>query len=151
MEIGFKRILLPIDFSDHCDAAAPYAAWFAKQGRGEVHLVHVISNPADDIYAPQEAPYFIMVEHAQKKARTMMEANARACLPPECSWHVHVEVGDPYENLLKLAQRLHPDLIVMSTHGRTGIAHLVMGSVAEKLLRHSTCPVFVVPRKITPA
>jgi len=144
---GYKRILLPVDFSDHCDVAAQHAAWFAKQSQGEVHLVHVIANPADEIYAPQESKYWVMVEHAEIKARELMAANARACLPADCSWTAHVEVGDPYENLMKMTQALHPDLIVMSTHGRTGIAHLVMGSVAEKVLRHSICPVFIVPRK----
>ncbi len=143
----FKSILVPVDFSDHCDEATSHAAWFAKQTQGKVHMVHVIANPADDLYAPAEAPYWRMVEHAEAKAREMMDANASRCLPQGCSWETHVAVGDPYEHIMKVVRALQPDLIVMSTRGRTGIAHLVMGSVAEKVVRHSPCPVFIVPRK----
>lgn len=148
MTNGFKCILVPVDFSDHSDVAASYAAWFAKQTQGDVHMVHVIANPADELYAPAEAPYWMMVEHAEAKAREMMEANASRCMPPGCSWQTHVAVGDPYEHIMKAARTLHADLIVMSTRGRTGIAHLVMGSVAEKVVRHSACPVLIVPRAV---
>jgi len=143
----FDRILLPVDFSDHCDVAAQHAGWFAQQSGGTVHLVHVIANPADDLYTPEEAPYWVMVEHAEKKALEMLEASAANCLPTGCPSKCHVEVGDPYDNILKVARAIRPDVIILSTHGRTGIAHLVMGSVAEKIVRHSTCPVFVVPRR----
>lgn len=143
----FKRILLPVDFSDHSDVVAQHAAWFAKQGTSTVHMVHVVSNPTDETYQPNEAPYWMMVEHAQQKARELMDAAARRSLPAECSVTLHVEVGDPYANIMQVVGEVHPDLIVMSTHGRSGIAHLVMGSVAEKVVRHSPCPVFVVPRQ----
>ncbi|MDI1354971.1 MAG: universal stress protein [bacterium] len=58
-----------------------------------------------------------------------------------------VEEGKPYETVLKVAEEWEADLIVLGTHGRTGLSHLLMGSVAEKVIRHSTKPLFIVPSK----
>ena len=146
MDICFKQVMLPVDFSEHSDNAAGYAAWFAQPSGGVVHLVHVIGNPFDDIYVPDEASQWTMTKHAEAKAQELLEAAARRCLPAECARELHVVMGDPYENLMQVARSIPADVIVLSTHGRGGIAHLVMGSVAEKIVRHSSCPVFVLPR-----
>ncbi|MFQ5667135.1 MAG: universal stress protein [Candidatus Binatia bacterium] len=142
---GFVRIMLPVDFSRHCSRATEYAAWFARSCGAAVHLVHVIGNPADALYEPQEVPNWDMVDHAEKKARAMLEESARRCLPEESPLTYHIVHGDPYEKLLDTAKRIEPDLIVVSTHGRSGVAHLIIGSVAERIVRHAPCPVFVVP------
>ena len=144
MVSGFKKIMLPVDFSEHCGRAAEYAVWFAQVSQGTIHLVHVISNPADPLYEPQEVAYWDMVEHSEKKAREMIEALAQRCLPAGSPRECHILQGDPYEKLMEAAQGIEPDLIVMSTHGHSRVAHLVIGSVAEKIVRHATCPVFVV-------
>ena len=148
MVSGFKRIMLPIDFSSHCDRAAEYAAWFARASQGTtVHLVHVVANPADPIYQPEQVRHWDMVEHSEKQAQALLEAAAQQCLPPECPRECHVLQGDPYAKLMEASRRIQADLIVMSTHGRGGVAHLVIGSVAEKTVRHAPCPVFVVRRE----
>ncbi len=144
---GFKRLMLPMDFSEHSDRAAEYAEWVARVSKAAVHLVHVIVNPADAVYEPQEEPHGAMVAHAQKQALARLQASARAYLPPSCVPQFHVAVGDPYEQLIEVARKIQPDLIVMSTHGRGGVAHLMIGSVAEKIVRHAPCPVFVVRRR----
>ena len=141
---GFKRIILPIDFSQHCDRVAEHAAWFARVSQGTVHLVHVVANPADAVYGPQEVTYWELVEHSEQKARVLLEAAARRCLPVDCPRVYHVLQGDPYEKLMAAAEDIQPDLIVLSSHGHSRMAHLVMGSVAEKVVRHATCPVFVI-------
>lgn len=150
MANGFKRIMLPIDFSEHCDRVAEHAAWFARVSQGTVHLVHVVANPADAIYAPQEVAYWELVEHSETKARELLEAAAQRCLPTDCPREYHVLQGDPYEKLLDAAARIQPDLIVLSSHGHSRVVHLVMGSVAEKIVRHATCPVLVVHSKHEP-
>ncbi len=144
MQNGFKTILLPVDFSVHCEPAARYAAWFAEKSAGTVHIAHVVDNPADAIYEPEQVPAWVMVEHAEKKARELLEQTAAKCLPPTCRRQIHVLSGDPYERILELARSLPADLIVAASRGRGGIAHLVIGSVAEKLVRHAPCPVFIV-------
>ncbi len=146
MQQPFKCVMFPVDFSEHCDRAAAHAAWFTLSSGGILHLVHVIANPADELYTPEEVPHWVMVEHAEKRAREMLERSAQECLPAECPREFHVRSGDPYEKLMEVAASLSPDLIVMSSHGRGGVAHLVMGRVAEKVVRHAPCPVFIVPR-----
>jgi len=145
---GFKCIMVPIDFSTHCDWAAEYASWFARVSKAAVHLVHVIVNPADAVYEPEEVPNWDMVDHAEKKAREMVEAFAAKCLKANVSRpEIHVLHGDPYEKLMETARHIEPDLIVMSTRGRGGVAYLVIGSVTEKMVRHAPCPVFVARRQ----
>jgi nucleotide-binding universal stress UspA family protein len=141
---GYKRILLPIDFSDHCARAAVQAAWLAKESDGVVHLAHVVTNPLDPIYEPDKVEHWVVVEHADRKARELLEGVAASCLPAECPRELHVLGGDPYAHLMELAKKLDADLIVTSTHGSSNIAHLVMGSVAEKIARHATCAVMLV-------
>jgi universal stress protein A len=141
---GFKCILLPVDFSEHCDRAAEYAAWFARSSGGTIHLVHVIVNPADPIYEPEEVVSWDLVEHSENKARSLLEGIGERCLPADCAREHHIMEGDPYEKLAEAVQEIKPDLIVMSSHGRGTLTHLLMGSVAERMVRYAPCPVFVV-------
>jgi nucleotide-binding universal stress UspA family protein len=143
----FERIMLPLDFSEHGDRALEYAVWFARMAGGTLHLVHVIANPADPMWKPEEVPTWELVPHSEKKARELLEATARRFLPPDCPREYHVCQGDPHEKLIDVAKQIDADLIVMSTHGRGGVAHLMLGSVAARTVRHAPCPVFVVPRR----
>jgi nucleotide-binding universal stress UspA family protein len=142
--VGYKRVLLPIDFSDHCTQAALQAAWMAKASGGVVHLAHVVVNPLDPLYEPEAVEHWVVVEHANEKAKTLLEGVAATCLPADVPRELHILGGDPYTHLVGLAQKIDADLIVVSTHGRSNIAHLVMGSVAEKVARHAPCPVLLV-------
>jgi len=143
----FERIMLPLDFSEHGDRAVEYAVWFARMGGGTLHLVHVIANPADPMWEPQEVPSWDLVPHSEKKARALLEATAQRCLPADCPRKYHVCQGDPHEKLIEVAKQINADLIVMSTRGRGGVAYLMLGSVAERTVRHAPCPVFVVRRQ----
>lgn len=147
MATTFRRIMLPVDFSVHCDSAAAYATWFARTCRATVHLVHVIANPLDPIYEPKEAVRWLLVEHSEKQADALLRAAAERSVPRDCRRELHIFHGDPYEKLIQAAKQIQPDVIVMSTHGRGGVAHLLIGSVAEKVVRHAPCPVFVIRRE----
>jgi len=141
---GYKRVLLPIDFSDHCTHAAMQAAWLAKLSAGVVHLAHVVVNPLDPIYEPESVEHWTVVEHANARARVLLEGVADACLPSDTPRELHILGGDPYAKLLDLAHVLAADIVVMSTHGSSNLAHLVIGSVAERVARHAECPVLLV-------
>lgn len=143
----FATILLPVDFSEHCEEAAHHAAWFARVGGGQIHLVHVIANPLEDIYETHDLLPVQVVDRAEAKALALLEEVARRCLDPGIPYSLHVRHGDPFEKIVAVVGELGPHLIVLSTHGRGGLLHLVMGSVAEKLVRYAPCPIFVVPRK----
>jgi universal stress protein A len=145
---GYKHILLPVDFSDHCTAAGMHAAFLAKLGGGTVHLAHVVENPLDPIYEPDEAEHWVVVEHADKKALELLERTAQTCLPADCPRTLHVLAGDPYPRLMEIAEEIGADLIVMGTHGTASVAHLLLGTVADKVAHHATCPVLLV--RLTP-
>jgi nucleotide-binding universal stress UspA family protein len=74
----------------------------------------------------------------------MLEATARRCVPDALPFELHVLSGVPSEKLVELAQAIGADLIVMSTHGTSSIAHLLLGDIAEKVARHAPCPVLLV-------
>jgi nucleotide-binding universal stress UspA family protein len=138
-----KKILCPIDFSDDALAALDYAADFARQNDGQLILLHVVDNPVADLYGPSGQNFYAEVEHALAKSKEMLLAAASthaAGLPCETI----VKRGNPYEEILDFATAQSADMIVMSTHGRTGPQRLVIGSVTEKVVRTAPCPVFTV-------
>lgn len=142
---GYQCILLPIDFSDQCAAAAAQAAWHARRSGGVLHVAHVIENPLDPTYRPEEVEHWVVVEHADQKARELLEATVRGCLPADARRELHVLSGDPYSKLIELAETIGADLIVMGKHGTQKLAHLLLGTVAEKIARYARCPVLIVP------
>ena len=141
---GYKRILLPIDFTEHCDRTAAHAVWLAQRSGGTLHLAHVVENPFDPVYKPDEVKHWVVVEHADKMAREMLETTARTCLPADLPRELHVLAGDPSEKLVELAGAISADLIVMSTHGTSSIAHLLLGNIAEQVSKEAPCPVLLV-------
>jgi nucleotide-binding universal stress UspA family protein len=139
----FKKVLCPIDFSTDSFTALDYATDFARQSNGQLVIMHVVDNPLTDFYGPRGANFYAEVEHAIEKSKQMIAEVARthaAGVPYE----VVVKHGNPYTEILDLATAQHVDMIVMSTHGRTGPQRLVIGSVAEKVVRAAPCPVFTV-------
>ena len=142
--VGYKRILLPIDFTEHCQRTAAHAAWLTQQSGGTLHLAHVVENPLDPVYKPEAVEHWVVVEQATKEACEMLEQTALTCLPAGLPRELHVLAGDPSEKLVALAQTVAADLIVMSTHGTSSIAHLLLGDIAEQVARHASCPVLLI-------
>ena len=141
---GYKQILLPIDFTEHCERTAAHAAWVARQSGATLHLAHVVENPLDRIYKPEQARHWQTVEHADATAREMLAQMASNCLPADAPRELHVLAGDPWVKLIALADKIAADLIVMSTHGTSSIVHMLMGDIAEKVAHHAHCPVLLV-------
>jgi nucleotide-binding universal stress UspA family protein len=152
----FRRILVPHDFSDHATRALGVAAELARAHRGRLLVLHVIT-PFHPITAlPEEAaggPSYIDLVPAdlvaaelsrleQLVARTV---TARGAPPVAC----RVEIGDAFHRIAEAARSV--DSIVMATAGRTGLAHFVVGSVAEKVVRHSPVPVLTIPARASRA
>lgn len=138
----FKTILCPTDFSDESFHALEYGVSFAKISDGMVLVAHILHNPTSELFHPEG--YILSFEQARIRARTMLEELRDKLAYPKCE--LFVEIGDPYEQLIAIATQRSADLIVTATHGRTAVEDLILGSVAEKLIRHATCPVFVVRR-----
>jgi nucleotide-binding universal stress UspA family protein len=141
-----KKILCPLDFSNNALEALDYAVDFARQNDGQLILLHVVDNPLADQYGPTAQNFYAEVEHALEKSKQMLADAARThAVGVPCE--TIAKRGNPYEEIIDLANAQQADLIVMSTHGRTGPQRLLIGSVAEKVVRTAPCPVLTVRQK----
>lgn len=142
MSLDFKTILCPIDFSDASYCALDYGLRFAQACNGTLLMAHVLHNPTSELFHPDG--YVLSFDQAKDHARDLLQNLCRERLGGYSRCEVLIDIGDPYEQLTQIASQRAVDLIVIATHGRTGLKHLVLGSVAEKIIRHAPCPVFVV-------
>ena len=140
----FKTILCPTDFSEDSYRAIEYGVRFARLSDALLLLAHIIHVPSGELY--QSVRPTLNFEEAKARARGVLEEIRQQRTGGYAHCELVVEIGDPYEQLLAIARQRNVDLIVTATHGRSGLEHLVMGSVAEKVIRHAPCPVFVVRR-----
>jgi nucleotide-binding universal stress UspA family protein len=144
--INLKRILLPTDFSEHSAAARQYACAFADQFRADLHLLHVIQDlaplvPEPGVAIPPPADY---LQELEASARSLLERFLDPQPPAGISIVREVRHGPPFLEIVRYAKENDIDLIVIGTHGRSGLAHVFMGSVAEKVVRKAPCPVLTV-------
>ena len=144
-----KRILVPTDFSDHSERAAAYAVELARRYEAdEVHCVHVSDIPADLLATSayyMTGPSEPFVEQVREEGRKSLEAFARKNFKDRPVKTAFLE-GRPFVEIIRYARENQIDLIVISTHGRSGIKHVLFGSVAEQVVRKAPCPVLVVKR-----
>src|SRR5262245_45119836 len=140
-----RSILVPTDFSPSSDRAIDYASAVAANFCATVHLIHVL-----DPLVPSSVPWEAPTERAARHERSYQDGRARlavvAATLDEQRVHVTSEVrsGNPATEIEHAAIDYGADLIVMATHGRTGLPHLLLGSVAEHMIRYANCPVLVV-------
>ncbi len=143
--LPFRRILFPTDFSEPAEYAWPYALTFAEEFGAEVHLVHVVSPPPrlTEAYAVNFNPEK-MVHSLTEEANASMDQQIEKAKARGLIFHREVRVGVDYREIIDYAAKHDIDLIVMATHGRTGLAHVLLGSVAEKVVRKAPCPVLTI-------
>jgi len=144
-----KRILVPTDFSSGSRAALEHAADLAERFGATVVALHVWQPPplmrGDDAMAIGGEPYQTLAQMAVKRAGAEMDAFLAPLIEHEGLWfRRQVAMGDPADCILEVAGDGNFDLIVMGTHGRTGIKRMVLGSVCEKVSRRATCPVLTI-------
>lgn len=141
---AMEQILVPTDFSPGADAAAEVAAALAARLEAAVDVVTVVDTSTfTEIYG-DEAYRTQRTADVHGKARTEAEQFVGRHFRGLNRVKIHVRDGDTFLQLQKAAGELGSDMIVMGTHGRTGIAHLLIGSVAEKMVRASSIPVVTV-------
>src|SRR5262249_34688455 len=126
-----------------------YAADFARQYGGQLILVHVVDNPLTDFYGPRGANFYSEGEHAIEKSKQLLADAARAPAPG-VPYEIVVTPRHPDTEVLDLPTAQGADVIVMSTHGRTGPQRLIIGSVTEKVVRTAPCPVFTIRHATQP-
>lgn len=164
--MAFRHVLVPTDFSEPANHALCYAAEEAAVHRAKVTLLHV--QPADagtDVYyvagvpaseleagfdfvaggrlsnAPVSEPTVVRHDPSDEMLTRLRDLVPR---PLRETWDVAIAVGRPADTIVRFARERKADLIIMATHGRTGLEHMVLGSVAEKVVRLAQCPVLTV-------
>jgi|SRR6187397_451180 universal stress protein A len=148
----FSRILVPTDFSPPSDAALEYARILAAKFGSTLRILNVIDDPSAssefvaDGFAPStEEIRTALVAHARKRLDHLMNLVDRS----RYNAHADAVLGIPAAAIVDYAGATGTSLIVMGTHGRTGLAHLLMGSVAEEVVRTAPCPVLTVRQVAT--
>ncbi|HUO04862.1 MAG TPA: universal stress protein [Candidatus Binataceae bacterium] len=142
MATEIKRILCPIDYFSHSMAALEYAVDLAKQHGAKLILLNVAPLPLGESVVspvPLEPFPFQDAEH-----RKQLEKIAHERVEGKVFFEIMVVAGDPGPAIMRAIRSSTPDLVVLGTHGRRGIGHLVLGSVAEFIVRESPVPVLTV-------
>lgn len=141
----FKTILFATDFSDSSDYAFQYAYSLARKFEARLLLVHVINEPVDlrGFYVPHIS-FEKLEEEIEEGAKKMMEKFCRTHIRDYDNYETLIVPGIPYDEVIKKATENSADLIVLGTHGRTGLDHVLFGSTAEKIVRKSPVPVMTI-------
>ena len=143
--MNIQKILVPFDFSEYSEKACAWAVGMAEKWRARLLLLHVVPRPS---YPP-----VLMGSHfnaadfeaglraeTEERARTFVAQLSHAGAPID----VKVIIGEPSWDICRTAEEERSDLVIMGSHGRTGLGHVLLGSVAERVVRLSPCPVLVV-------
>lgn len=142
--VVFKTILVPIDFSGCSEKALHFAVRFAGQFGAKLVLLHVAPSYADPYFVTEFGP---LQSDVVRASEDRLEALARDAVPAEVVAQPLVRLGRPATAIVNTARELGVDLIIISTHGYTGLKHVVFGSTAEHVVRHSPCPVMTIRAK----
>ncbi len=143
--IPYRQILLATDFSETARSALDHAAGIAEQAGATLHLLHVVQEigywegfdlkrfPSDEVY-----------EELRENARIALDDLMEHTAERDVERQVHIREGKPFLEIIRAAKKIPADLIVVGSHGQSGLAETLFGSTAEKVVRKAPCAVLVV-------
>jgi nucleotide-binding universal stress UspA family protein len=141
--IEVNKVLVAVDFSKESQLAAKFAVSIAHEYKAKLYVIHVVTPLPSSLGA--EVPDF---DSFQRQYIERFGEDLKRVIPEKIKRIIEVEeileVGEPYHMIVEKAKELDVDIIVLATHGRTGISHILLGSVAERVIRHAPCPVFAI-------
>jgi nucleotide-binding universal stress UspA family protein len=143
--VNLKKILVPQDFSEYSLHALKYAVTFADLFKAELlvlHIVEPIVYPADFSFGQVSIP--AMEEEIRKHSEEQLNELVEKEIPAGIKATPLIRVGKPFIEIVEVAKGENADLIVISSHGRTGMDHVLFGSTADKVVRKAPCPVLTV-------
>jgi universal stress protein A len=143
------HVLVPLDFSTYAEQALDYAIALAQTLQARVTLLHVIQPPAVVKVEGGIWPSSTFLQDLEAAVTRDMEGYLARVTAAGLAGEIAVVHGVPFQEILDTAKARQVDLIIMGTHGRTGLSHVLLGSVAEKVVRLAPCPVLVA-RQPTP-
>ena len=141
--IRLKRILFPTDFSECAEHAMKYAMEMARRFESKLYVMHVLDTRIYGHLEPFATTVWSVYDAKEEAAKSIVDIipeSEREALKAESL----VREGTPFVEIIKFAREAEIDLIVIGTHGRTGLSHMLMGSVAEKVVRKAHCPVLTI-------
>ncbi len=141
----FKTIVFATDFSENSDYAFEYAISISEKYHARLVLVHVVSEPLsfNGFYVPHIS-FEKLEEELREGARRMMDRFCEVHLKGFENYESHILRGFPFDQIIKKAEEVEADMILLGTHGRTGLDHVIFGSTAEKVVRKSPIPVMTI-------
>ena len=142
--IQIKHILVPIDFSEYSRLAAVYARELAERFGARVHLLHVVHEPLIMGPDPDAGGAMVNMEDVRQSTELSLTEWANDHMGHDTKIERGVRVGAAYVEIVRYAREHDIDLIVLGSHGRTGLMHVLLGSVAEREIRKAPCPVMTV-------
>jgi len=151
-DFTFERILVPIDFSEHSKKTVSCAMKLASRDNALVQLLHVFQI-SDYVITPfarrkQQADQVkSQIDAAEQEARESLAAFEQQFLNRGIRVEAYIRVGYPFDEIVAMADHFNVDLIVIGSHGYSGITRLLVGSTAERVVEHAACPVLVVKER----
>lgn len=149
MQPTIKKVLVPIDFSDYSKSALKYAVNFAKSFSAEIILIYVVE-PV--IYPPDFSMGQIAIPSMNsewdERAKEELQKLAKSEIPGESPVKTIIKTGKPFVEIIETAKEENIDLIIIATHGHSGVEHILFGSTAEKVVRKAPCPVLTLREPI---
>ncbi len=138
--VSFTNILVPTDFSDNSVQAFEFAHYLAKQSKAKLHVLHVVepvlhSEDKQNKFSEERFEKSRLLDAEEDLRRFVNKISPQGVLIVEA-----LNPGKPHEQVLSYSRKNHIDLIVISSHGWTGLSHLITGNVANKILRYSEVP-----------
>lgn len=147
MEVKPKRVLWPTDFSDLSLHGGRYARAFCELFEAELHVIHVVPPPLNtdvSLSVPAEVPMAVSEPELVAAAQETLEKLVGEHLAGYAHVVTKVCFGNPWPSICNYAKDNAIDLIIITTHGRTGLSHVLIGSTAERIVQHAPCPVLTV-------
>jgi nucleotide-binding universal stress UspA family protein len=140
-----RQVLCPVDFSETSRKALRYAGAIATWYEAVLHVMHVIPDPSASNVALASAVPATVAEQIRAAADAALKDFVdKADLSAPLAG-LHIRSGSPAAEILEYASRTNPDLLILGTHGRSGLSHLLVGSNAERVVAHASCPVMTIP------
>ncbi len=140
-----KTILLPVDFSETSELLADYAITFCKGFNAKVYVLHVVSSLDDytGLYVPHISLETVMGE-VYHSAQNGLNDFCLRHFKGKISYESILAKGEAYKEIIRVAEEKEVDIIIMGTHGRSGLDHFLFGSTIERVLRAALCPILTV-------
>ena len=145
--IQLKNILIPTDFSNNNQSALQYGCDLARRFGSELHLIHIVE-PSGGLVPLPDLPDDVALDLQNSSPIARAELRLKSLpsreVQQKLTVHRHTDIGKPSVEIMRYARTHHIDLIVIGTHGHTGWEHLLLGSVAERIVQKSPCPVLTI-------